>query len=142
METVKKIVANQYFPAAAVLAAAVLFWLVGSLGGLSLLHNNQPPLATLTWLLFVYASAAVTLFAGLLAAVDLVRRWRSNRAAAAWAASSGAGLPAEVPAAPAPAPAPAAPGPSPAVTASTAPPASAPDAGPAASNIPGTKKAA
>lgn len=150
METVKKIVANQYFPAGAVLAAAVLFWLVGSLGGLSLLHNNQPPLATLTWLLFVYASAAVTLFAGLLAAVDLVRRWRRNRAAAAWAAASAAGLPAEVPAAPVPAPA--APGPAPAAPAASAPaasaapapaapPASAPATGPA-SNVPGTKKAA
>lgn len=140
METVKKIVANQYFPAAAVLAAAVLFWLVGSLGGLSLLHNNQPPLATLAWLLFVYASAAVTLFAGLLAAVDLVRRWRSNRAAAAAWAASGAGLPAVVPAAPAPAPAVS--GPSPTATASTAQPASAPAAGPAASNSSGIKKAA
>lgn len=86
METVKKIIANQYFPAASVLAASMLFWLVGALGGLSLLHNNQPPLATLTWLLFVYVSAAVTLVAGLLAAVDLVRRWRRSRAAAAWAA--------------------------------------------------------
>lgn len=140
METVKKIVANQYFPAAAVLAAAVLFWLVGSLGGLSLLHNNQPPLATLTWLLFVYASAAVTLFAGLLAAVDLVRRWRSNRAAAAWAEDSASDLPAEALAAPVPAPT--APEASRAASAPTAPPASAPAARPAASNIPGTKKAA
>ena len=83
METLKKIVSNQYFPAAAVLAAVVLFWAVGMLGGLSLLHNNQPPLTTLTWLLFVYLSAVLTPIAGLLAALDLARRWRRNRAAVA-----------------------------------------------------------
>ena len=82
METLKKIVTNQYFPAGAVLAAVILFWLVGLLGGLSLLHNNQPPLTTLTWMLFVYTAAVLTPLAGLLAAVDLVRRWRRNRAAA------------------------------------------------------------
>jgi hypothetical protein len=83
METLKKIVSNQYFPAAAVLAAVVLFWAVGLLGGLSLLHNNQPPLTTLTWILFVYGAAVLTPLAGALAAVDLVRRWKRNRAAAA-----------------------------------------------------------
>ena len=83
METLKKIVSNQYFPAAAVLAAVVLFWAVGMLGGLSLLHNNQPPLTTLTWMLFVYLSAVLTPIAGLLAALDLARRWRRNRASVA-----------------------------------------------------------
>ena len=83
METLKKIVSNQYFPAAAVLAAVVLFWAVGMLGGLSLLHNNQPPLTTLTWMLFVYLSAVLTPIAGLLAALDLARRWRRNRSAVA-----------------------------------------------------------
>lgn len=83
METVKKIVSNQYFPAAAVLTAVVLFWAVGLLGGLSLLHNNQPPLATLTWMLFVYLAAVLTPLAGVLAAVDLFRRWKRNRAAEA-----------------------------------------------------------
>ncbi|TQJ35687.1 hypothetical protein [Arthrobacter sp. SLBN-122] len=82
METLKKVVTNQYFPAGAVLTAVVLFWVVGMLGGLSLLNNNQPPLTTLTWMLFVYAAAVLTPLAGLLAAVDLVRRWRRNRAAA------------------------------------------------------------
>lgn len=87
METLKKIVSNQYFPAAAVLAAVVLFWAIGLLGGLSLLHNNQPPLTTLTWILFVYGAAVLTPLAGALAAVDLVRRWKRNRAAeAAYAA--------------------------------------------------------
>ena len=90
METLKKIVSNQYFPAAAVLAAVVLFWAVGLLGGLSLLHNNQPPLTTLTWILFVYGAAVLTPLAGALAAVDLVRRWKRNRAAAAaYAAEAG-----------------------------------------------------
>ncbi|WAJ33889.1 hypothetical protein OUO20_02390 [Arthrobacter sp. FX8] len=51
---------NQYFPAGAVLTAVVLFWVVGTLGGLSLLNNNQPPLTTLTWMLFVYAAAVLT----------------------------------------------------------------------------------
>jgi hypothetical protein len=55
---------------------------VGMLGGLSLLHNNQPPLTTLTWMLFVYMAAVLTPIAGLMAAVDLIRRWRRNRAAA------------------------------------------------------------
>ena len=79
METLKKIVKNQYFPAAAVLAAVVLFWVIAMFGGLSLLNNNQPPMATLTWLLFVYAAAVLTPLAGVVAAVNLVRRWQRNR---------------------------------------------------------------
>lgn len=82
METLKKIVTNQYFPAGSVLTAVLLFWVVGLLGGLSLLNNNQPPLTTLTWLLFVYSAAVLSPVAGLVAGVDLVRRWRRNRAAA------------------------------------------------------------
>lgn len=83
METLKKIVTNQYFPAGAVLTAVLLFWAVGLLGGLSLLNNNQPPLTTLTWMLFVYMAAVLTPLAGAAAAVDLVRRWRRNRTAEA-----------------------------------------------------------
>ena len=79
METLKKIVTNQYFPAGAVLTGVLLFWAVGLLGGLSLLNNNQPPLTTLTWMLFVYVAAVLTPLAGAAAAVDLVRRWRRNR---------------------------------------------------------------
>ncbi|HJV98615.1 MAG TPA: hypothetical protein VJ617_05920 [Arthrobacter sp.] len=79
METLKKIVKNQYFPAAAVLVAVVLFWVIAMFGGLSLLNNNQPPMATLTWLLFVYAAAVLTPLAGVVAAVNLVRRWQRNR---------------------------------------------------------------
>lgn len=83
MENLKKIVTNQYFPAAAVLTAVVLFWATGLLGGLSLLNNNQPPLTTLTWMLFVYLAAVLTPLAGVVAAVDLLRRWKRNRAAVA-----------------------------------------------------------
>jgi hypothetical protein len=79
VETLKKIVSNQYFPAAAVLTAVVLFWTIAMFGGLSLLHNNQPPMATLTWMLFVYAAAVLTPLAGIIAAADLIRRWRRNR---------------------------------------------------------------
>lgn len=90
METLKKIVTNQYFPAGSVLTAVVLFWVVGLLGGLSLLNNNQPPLTTLTWLLFVYSAAVLSPVAGLVAGVDLVRRWRRNRATGAAGSEPGA----------------------------------------------------
>ena len=77
--TAKKVVTNQYFPAAAVLFGVVLFWTLGLFGGLSLLSTNQTPLTTLTWLLFVYSAAVLSPLAGLLAAVDLTRRWQRNR---------------------------------------------------------------
>jgi hypothetical protein len=79
VETLKKVVSNQYFPAAAVLTVVVLFWTIAMFGGLSLLHNNQPPMATLTWMLFVYGAAVLTPMAGIIAAADLIRRWRRNR---------------------------------------------------------------
>ena len=75
----KSTVTNEYFPSAAVLAGVVLFWGIGLLGGLSLLSNHQTLLTTLTWLLFVYAAAVLTPLAGLVAAVDLSRRWLRNR---------------------------------------------------------------
>jgi len=79
MRTVMKVVRNEYFPAAAVLVLVVLFWTAGLFGGLSLLSRSQPPLATLTWLLFVYVVAVLSPLAGLLAAVDLTRRWLRKR---------------------------------------------------------------
>lgn len=79
VETVKRVVRNEYFPAAAVLTLVVLFWTAGLFGGLSLLSRSQPPIATLTWLLFVYAAAVLTPLAGILAAADLLRRWWRNR---------------------------------------------------------------
>ena len=77
---VKSTVTNEYFPSAAVLAGVVLFWGIGLFGGLSLLSNHQTLLTTLSWLLFVYAAAVLTPLAGLVAAVDLSRRWLRNRA--------------------------------------------------------------
>lgn len=79
METLKSIVKNEYFPAAAVLFGVVLFWTLGLFGGLSLLSTSQTPLTILGWLLFVYAAAVLSPLAGLLAAIDLIRRWRRNR---------------------------------------------------------------
>ena len=90
VETLKRVVRNEYFPAAAVLTLVVLFWVAGLFGGLSLLSRSQPPIATLTWLLFVYAAAVLTPLAGVLAAADLLRRWlRNRRAAKSDAAKSG-----------------------------------------------------
>ena len=80
---VKRTVTNEYFPAAAVLAGVLLFWGLGFFGGLSLLSDHQTPLTTLSWLLFVYAAAVLTPLAGLLAVVDLTRRWLRNRASRA-----------------------------------------------------------
>jgi cytochrome b subunit of formate dehydrogenase len=79
METLKKVVTNEYFAAAAVLSGVVLFWVLGLFGGLSLLSTRQTPVTTLTWLLFVYAVAVLSPLAGLVAAIDLVRRWLRNR---------------------------------------------------------------
>ena len=76
---VKSAVASEYFPGAAVLAGVLLFWGLGIFGGLSLLSNHQTLLTTLSWLLFVYAAAVLTPLAGLIAVVDLSRRWLRNR---------------------------------------------------------------
>ena len=78
--SVKSAVANEYFPASAVLAGVLLFWGLGLFGGLSLLSSHQTLLTTLSWLLFVYAAAVLTPLAGLIAVVDLSRRWLRNRA--------------------------------------------------------------
>ena len=82
METLKKVVTNEYFPAAAVLSGVLLFWILGLFGGLSLLSTRQSPVTTLTWMMFVYAAAVLSPLAGLVAAIDLVRRWLRNRQAA------------------------------------------------------------
>ena len=82
METLKKVVTNEYFPAAAVLSGVILFWVLGLFGGLSLLSTRQSPVTTLTWMIFVYAAAVLSPLAGLVAAIDLVRRWLRNRQAA------------------------------------------------------------
>lgn len=81
MRTLKTVLTNEYFPAAAVLFGVILFWTLGLFGGLSLLSSSQTPLTILGWLLFVYAVAVLSPLAGLLAALDLLRRWRQNRQA-------------------------------------------------------------
>jgi hypothetical protein len=83
METLKKVVTNEYFPAAAVLSGVMLFWILGLFGGLSLLSTRQSPVTTLTWMMFVYAAAVLSPLAGLVAAIDLIRRWLRNRQASA-----------------------------------------------------------
>ena len=82
MRTLKTVLTNEYFPAAAVLFGVILFWTLGMFGGLSLLSSSQTPLTILGWLLFVYAVAVLSPLAGLLAALDLLRRWRQHRQAA------------------------------------------------------------
>ena len=83
MENLKKVVTNEYFPAAAVLSGVILFWILGLFGGLSLLSSRQSPVTTLTWMMFVYAAAVLSPLAGLVAAIDLIRRWLRNRQASA-----------------------------------------------------------
>lgn len=75
------VVRSEYFPAGAVLVAVVLFWTIGLLGGLSWLSGGQPPLAILTWMIFIYGVVVLSPIAGILAAVDLARRWWRNRQA-------------------------------------------------------------
>jgi hypothetical protein len=70
---------SQYFPAAVVLTLVLLFWTVGMLGGLSLLSRSRPPLGTLAWLLFIYASVVLSAGVGLWAAFDLARRLSRHR---------------------------------------------------------------
>ena len=82
LRILKSTVTSEYFPSAAVLSGVVLFWGLGIFGGLSLLSSYQTLLTTLSWLLFVYAAAVLTPLAGLLAAIDLSRRWLRNRASA------------------------------------------------------------
>lgn len=70
---------KEFIPGAAVLGGVLLFWAAAVLGNLSFLSAPKPPLATLAWLIFVYAAVAITPIVGGLAAADLVRRWQRNR---------------------------------------------------------------
>lgn len=79
MNRLHKVVRNQYIPSAVALAMAILFWFVGMFGGLSRLSKSQPPLDTLTWLLFIYASIVLSVALGLWAASDLWRRMSRHR---------------------------------------------------------------
>ncbi|MFB9713314.1 hypothetical protein [Arthrobacter methylotrophus] len=75
------VVRSEYFPAGAVFVGVLLFWTIGLLGGLSWLSGGQPPLAILTWMIFIYGVVVLSPLAGIWAAVDLVRRWWRNRQA-------------------------------------------------------------
>ncbi len=81
VETLMAVVRSEYFPAGAVLVGVVLFWTIGLLGGLSWLSGGQPPLAILTWMIFIYGVVVLSPLAGIWAAVDLARRWWRNRQA-------------------------------------------------------------
>lgn len=70
---------REFVPGTAVLGGVLVFWVAAVLGNLSFLSAPKPPLATLAWLIFVYAAVAITPVIGGLAAADLFRRWQRNR---------------------------------------------------------------
>lgn len=70
---------REFVPGTAVLGGVLVFWVAAVLGNLSFLSAPKPPLATLAWLIFVYAAVAITPIIGGLAVADLVRRWQHNR---------------------------------------------------------------
>lgn len=70
---------RELVPGTAVLGGVLVFWVAAVLGNLSFLSAPKPPLATLAWLIFVYAAVAITPIIGGLAIADLVRRWQRNR---------------------------------------------------------------
>lgn len=70
---------REFVPGTAVLGGVLVFWVAAVLGNLSFLSAPKPPLATLAWLIFVYAAIAITPIIGGLAVADLIRRWQRNR---------------------------------------------------------------
>lgn len=78
VELIRRLAGSRSFPAGAVLAAVAVFWLVGLLGGLSLLSATRAPLVTLGWMLFVYALVGVSPLLAFLAAADLIRLRRAR----------------------------------------------------------------
>jgi hypothetical protein len=70
---------REFVPGTAVLGGVLVFWVAAVLGDLSFLSAPKPPLATLAWLIFVYAAVAITPVIGGLAVADLFRRWQRNR---------------------------------------------------------------
>ena len=81
LNTLKSIVKNEYFPGGGGAVRSGHFLDPRTVGGLSLLSSSQTPLTTIAWLLFVYSAAVLSPLAGVLAATDLIRRWRRNRQA-------------------------------------------------------------
>lgn len=60
----------------AVLAAVVVFWIVGALGGLAFLHRPQSPFVTLAVLYGTLFLMVCSVVAGAAAVTDLTRRLR------------------------------------------------------------------
>lgn len=70
---------GQYLPAAIVLFGVCVFWIVGILGGLRVLHSPEPALSVLIWLYVMLAAVALSIVAAALAIIDISRRLRRRR---------------------------------------------------------------
>ncbi|WP_155852786.1 hypothetical protein [Arthrobacter sp. H14] len=70
---------RQYLPAAIVLVGVSMFWIVGILGGLRVLHSPEPALTVLIWLYVMLAAVALSIVAAALAIIDITRRLRRHR---------------------------------------------------------------
>jgi uncharacterized membrane protein len=66
-------------PAAVALGAVLLFWLIGALGGLGLLHEAQSPMAMLAGLYLMLVLLAVSIVIAALSVLDLSRRAAARR---------------------------------------------------------------
>lgn len=67
------------WPSIGALTAVAVFWTVGLLGGLSVLHNGRSPMMTLISLYLMLALVAFSIIVGILAATDLGRRLAQQR---------------------------------------------------------------
>lgn len=70
---------RDWLPAVVVLACVAVFWAVGLVGGLAMLHGAHSPMATLIGLYFMLALIALSIAVAVLAASDLVRRFTARR---------------------------------------------------------------
>lgn len=66
-------------PSILALAAVALFWVVGAVGGLGVLHDASSPMAMLTGLYVGLAAVAVSIIVATLAVNDLVSRYSRPR---------------------------------------------------------------
>jgi hypothetical protein len=67
-----------YYPALTVLVSVALFWAVGNLGGLALLHDARSPVVTLAWLYLMLFLIVCSAVAAAVAVLDVVRRIRNR----------------------------------------------------------------
>lgn len=67
---------DSFFAPLAVLAAVVLFWVVGACGGLAFLHRPQSPFVTLAVLYGTLLLMVCSVVLGAVAVTDLARRLR------------------------------------------------------------------